>query len=510
MVIRSQSLLPPEPVIASADQWNYTPDFLGLPYWRTIAYKKSEHDYEIIAEPLTLPECPKCGPDTALTPTGTLVRKFKDVPRDNCRAEVHFICQRFQCSCGRNLTQPLPGLVEGRSISIRCALYIALECLSKSFEEVAGKVGSSSTQAKELFADFVCLLEAERNVAVPEVLGIDGVCVGRRKHKRSYCLLTDITNSRVFDLLEKSTELTLARFLEQLADKEKIKIVVIDMSVGFLNAVKDIMEGVIVVIDPFHVLRMLNDAVTKFVRSKQEGMSPAEHKRLMKGGNRFLLLKRRFELTQKQKDQLGKWFLEIPEFKEAFDLKEAGYNIYKATSRKSAEERFEEFEKSMPEHLKPAFQGFLNTVKRWKPCIFNYFDHRVSNALTESTNRKIKTLQRLGPRTSFCVLRARLIFGDIMLIPPPPKSTVKAKDIRKAMTEADKAEHTPETWDPNSYVARINNARKAKNEFSRLLRPVKGWEDRFGHFSYYSKQKSAWKWDFIWPATRRASKKTKG
>jgi thiamine biosynthesis lipoprotein ApbE len=101
-----------------------------------------------------------------------------------------------------------------------------------------------------------------------------------------------------------------------------------------------------------------------------------------------------------------------------------------------------------------------------------------------------------------------LIFADVTLIPPQPKSKIKAQQIRKAMARADKAQHLPETWDPNSYVARINNARKEKNEFSRLLRPVQAWESRFGHFSIYSKQNSPYKWDFLWPVARKASKKT--
>jgi len=103
-----------------ADTWTYTLDFLGLPYWRTIAYAKTEYDFEVIGEPLTLPECPHCGQARmSLRPTGTLVQSFRDEPRESRRVRVHFIRQRFQCSCGRNLLQPLPGVLEGRSITTR-------------------------------------------------------------------------------------------------------------------------------------------------------------------------------------------------------------------------------------------------------------------------------------------------------------------------------------------------------------------------------------------------------
>lgn len=491
--------------------WNYTPDYLDLPYWRTIAVKKSEHDCEVIAEPLTLPECPKCqraGSTSVLTPAGTLVQSVRDEPRENQRVVIHFIRQRFQCSCGRNLLQPLAGIAEGRSITVRGAIYTARECFNGSFDSVANRVGVSSKMAKDLFADYVCALDAQRPIEAPEILGIDGVCVGRRKYKRSYCLLTAISDSRILELLNKSTQLELARFLKQLPHKERIKVVCIDMAKGFLDVIEKILPGAVVVIDIFHVVRMFNAAVTKVVRMKQEGLSAAEHRRLMKGGNRFLLLKRRFELTDDEKNKLEAWFEEVPEFKQAYDLKEAGYDLFKATSRRDAEKRFEKWKASIPENLKPAFKGVLGTFGRWGKYIFNYFDHPVSNAYTESKNRDIKTLQRQGRRTSHAVLRAKLLYGPVALKPPQQKNRVKVKEIRKAMKEAGGKQQAPQSWDPNSYVARINNARKKTNEFSKLMRPGKGWEERFGHYSIYSKQKSPYKWDFPWEMSKKQKKRT--
>jgi hypothetical protein len=152
----------------------------------------------------------------------------------------------------------------------------------------------------------------------------------------------------------------------------------------------------------------------------------------------------------------------------------------------------------IPKNLEPTFRGFLGTVKRWRPYIFNYFDHKFTNAFTESKNRDIKTLQRQGRRTSFEVLRARLLFMDVGQKPPRPKAKIKAQNIRTAMKKANKAQRPSNTRNPNSYVARIEKARKASNEFSRLLRPSQAWEDRFGHYSCYSEEESPYNWDFIW------------
>jgi hypothetical protein len=47
--------------------------------------------------------------------------------------------------------------------------------------------------------------------------------------------------------------------------------------------------------------------------------------------------------------------------------------------------------------------------KNWRNEIFNYWDHRITNAFTESLNGKIRELHRAGRGYSFEVLRARII-----------------------------------------------------------------------------------------------------
>jgi transposase len=371
--------------------------------------------------------------------------------------------------------------------------------LSRSFKDVGDELGCSSKTIKNLFADCIIELESARTLECPEVLGIDGVCVGRHKSKRSYCLLTDIAEHRIVELLPKSTELELARFLKQVPHPERLKIVVIDMSLGFLTVVRKIFPWARVVIDAYHVLRMVNDAVTEVLKAIQENLDEAGREALMHEGNRFLLLKRRFELTEEQNEQLQRWFERVPELKQAYELKEEIYDIWRLSERTEAEKRYDTWLTKIPKEMQQAFKKFTGAVRRWRPYIFNYFDSRVTNAYTESRNRDIKTLQRLGRRTSFQVLRARLLYGDTLRKPHSSGDDVTPQQVRSVLKESKHRRRLLSvSRDPHSYLARIDAARKSRNEFSKLMCPPTSWVDRFGHYSRYSDEESPVKWDFIW------------
>lgn len=327
-----------------APDWNDKPDFLDIsPSWRTIAVIKTEDLYEVVAGLLTSPPlCPQCGNDrTKLRPNGTLLRTLLDEPLHGRRVRINFLRQQYRCACGRNLLQPLADTHKDHSITERAALYAAIESLSRSFEDVGEELGCSSKTIKNLFADRIIELEVAHTMECPEVLGIDGVCVGRRKHKRSYCLLTDINEHCILELLSKSTELELARFLKQVPHPKRLKVVVIDMTMGFLTVVRKIFPQAKVVIDAYHVLRMLNDAVTEVLKSIQANLDEAGREELMREGNRFLLLTRRFELTEVQNEQLQQWFERVPMLKQAYDLKEEVYDIWRLLERIEAERRYD-------------------------------------------------------------------------------------------------------------------------------------------------------------------------
>ena len=96
----------------------------------------------------------------------------------------------------------------------------------------------------------------------------------------------------------------------------------------------------------------------------------------------------------------------------AYEVKEAGYRIYDAKTREEAENSFVEWKASVPQEMKGAFGDFERAWNNWQTEILNYFDHRVTNAYTESLNNLIRSTNRIGRGYSFEALRAKVLLAE--------------------------------------------------------------------------------------------------
>ena len=94
----------------------------------------------------------------------------------------------------------------------------------------------------------------------------------------------------------------------------------------------------------------------------------------------------------------------------AHRAKERFYNIYEAPSRSDAEKRYREWDASLDPEIRSTFGPLLTAFHNWEGPILSYFEHRVTNACTESSNNLIRAVQRMGRGYSFDVLRARILF----------------------------------------------------------------------------------------------------
>lgn len=249
-------------------------------------------------------------------------------------------------------------------------------------------------------------LKKNYDLHAPNVLGMDEnkVCGSYR------CVFTDIEYGLLVDMIATREKEDVIRWLNKLPDKDRINVVVMDMWKHYRSAVQEVLPDVPIVVDKFHVVQMLNDALDDIRISLRGSMTKDERRNLRH--DKWLMLRNKEDLNEKQKVELDRLFEVYPIFKEPYDLKEEFRNIYnKSINRRDALTRYAKWKKKIPEDL-TEYQKFVGTVARWYSEIFNYFDYNVTNAYTEAVNVLIKKEAATGRGYTFEVLRAKMIFGS--------------------------------------------------------------------------------------------------
>jgi hypothetical protein len=101
----------------------------------------------------------------------------------------------------------------------------------------------------------------------------------------------------------------------------------------------------------------------------------------------------------------------FPAFQEPHAIKEKFREIYLfSKNRSEAEQAFEEWKTTINDY--PEYLAFADTVENWRTEIFNYFDFRFTNAITESLNKVSKEISAQGRGYKFDVLRAKLLYRN--------------------------------------------------------------------------------------------------
>jgi len=381
-------------------------NFLYLPGWTVNAVHPgtdlftAEASYD--PEPDT---CAKCGVVGQLYRHGSKVVDYRDAPIRGRQVVIRVERRRYRCrACASTFLQPLPDMEEGRRMTVRCREYIEEQGLKRPFTQVADDIGIDEKTVRLICADRIAALDAAHRPSAPRVLGIDEVHI----MKRARAVLTDAEQGLLIDMLAERDKATVARWVSRLPGKDRVKVVTIDMHRPYFDVVAMLLPQAAVVVDKWHVQRMASDALEGVRKAIQRDLSP-NARRLSKRG-RYLLLARRASLKARGELALSGWLANAPPaLKAAYDAKEAFYDLWSITTREEAEAAYDAWAAALPPDTAKAFKPLLTAVKNWRGAVFAYWDHRITNARTETLNGLVKQVNRAGRGYSFEVLRARML-----------------------------------------------------------------------------------------------------
>lgn len=224
------------------------------------------------------------------------------------------------------------------------------------------------------------------------------------RNKKSIVAVINGTEAKVIQtVLEKIS----------LEKRKQVKEVSMDMARNMGLAVKNSFPNSTRVIDRFHVVRLVMDAMQhirvklrwKAIEEENTAIKIAKEKRetytqqtLANGDtlkellarSRYLLYKFENDWTLNQSKRAAILFEKYPELKSVYELTLCFRNIYKTYSKSQAQTQFNQWKENVLTLKIEEFNTVLNSIEHHLENILNFFDNRTTNANAESFNSKIK------------------------------------------------------------------------------------------------------------------------
>jgi transposase len=366
---------------------------LGLPEFRVIhqvlgpqqlALHLERRDHHIV--------CPQCG--TCCTRVKeSRPRCIRDLPILERPVMLWLHLRRFECpDCRHRPWETSATFGEQVKWTERLYTRVREECLRGCpCRELAHRYGLS---ARTVFRWTFERSRGGRPRKLGRAIGIDEYA--RRKGHHYNTLIVDLDKGQPIATLQgRRADDVMAWFKSRPQDeRDRVEVVVLDMSKTFFAAIKEVFGDKVHVIDRFHVVQQAVDVLDEVLRSVQKQLDPEEAKALKKLRKRWL----------KSADQLNvdeliaryEWRRRFPKLRETLDWVQDLRTWFERKYEKPAREALVKLIERASQSAQEPLHRIAGTLTRWFDPIVRYIRNRYTNGMTEGFNNKIKLIQRMA------------------------------------------------------------------------------------------------------------------
>lgn len=367
---------------------------LGLPELMILGQVELDDHFEVtIRYRRDKVACPRCGSIMVRKHESSFQRKKDRKLRDKI-VVLNLEKRRFRClSCSKVFTEPDEVFGSRRRSSQRLRKYLGERARHQAVSRVAKEEGVSESLVRRCFTEGTAsqLGVSEGKPKASRVIGLDEFSVKKRIFDTT---ISDLEERKVLGIVEGCGKTNLEKYFTALPDPEIVKVVVMDMHEPFRQAVQMCLPKANIVVDKFHVITHINQALDK-VRTRLQGKEN-KGRRWLLFHNRYLLLRKAEGLSPEEQLKLSRLFSLYPDLGIAWNLKEFLREWYKSSNRAEAGLSLCHWEESVRKAGLKEFGIGLPMFRNWRNEILNYFDHRVTNGFVEGKNNRIKVIKRMA------------------------------------------------------------------------------------------------------------------
>lgn len=271
-----------------------TTGILHLPGLNVLRVDDAEHDYHVYAETAGgAVACPHCE-STAVVGFGRHERLIRDLPAYGKRVGIYFNGRRFRCrGCTKTFFERLPMVDDSHDMTRRLVDWIGKQSVKRPFAHIADETGVVGGTVRAIFTGFAAELAKTVKFETPDWLGIDEIHI----IKKPRAVIGNVRENTIIDMLSDRNKASIVDYFTRMLDRQRVKIVTMDMWTPYRDAARLVLPGSTVVVDKFHVVRMANAALEAVRKAHRAALTPQARRGLMH--DRFVLLKRAAALTDR-------------------------------------------------------------------------------------------------------------------------------------------------------------------------------------------------------------------
>ena len=362
--------------------------FLAVSFW----WERWNRDFVVAVKPHkngTL--CPKCGR------RGKIVRTLEPRRwRDGrvCGQTVWFLYspREIRCRTHGQAVEAIPWAAPSSRVTYRFEYAMLRMCSDMTQKAVAELLGLATSTLSDLLHRAINRSREGHKIRGLRTVGVDEISYAKG-HKYA-TVVYDLDRSCVVWIGAGKGRETIDRFFtEALSDyqKSKIKWACCDMSEAYIGAIKAHCRNATLVLDRFHIVKKLNEAVDD-VRKQQWRQASRKDRKTLKG-LRWLLFRHSSTRTREGTKILRQ-------------LEKLNRRIYRAWRLKDEFEPFWDYKRpsaaraflkswtatAMRSRLEP-IKSFVRTLRAHAEDIIAFIETRLTNAISEGLNRIIQIVK---------------------------------------------------------------------------------------------------------------------
>lgn len=336
--------------------------------------------------------CPRCG-SIRLRKKHSFWRRARHVLFGERPSWLLIRSHKYKCqACHLYFNQRFPGLLARRRATEPCRKQIAsLHHNGQCQRSLSVQLKLGSATVERWYQDLFRVKSRELIAAhCPRLLGLDEHFFTRKQGFAT--TFVDLAKRKVFDLSLGRSELALKPFLQRLEGKDRVRVVLMDLSDTYRSIAKKHFPNALIVADRFHVIRLVNQQFIKTWGDLDE---------IGRKNRGLLSLMRRHpdRMTRTQKDRLGQYLNQVPGLLHLYNVWQDLNRLLRTSRCNQAVCRrlIPEFLWIIDELRKIPFRHLRSlgeTLNNWKEEIARMFRFSKTNSITEGLHNKMEVISR--------------------------------------------------------------------------------------------------------------------